>query len=184
MFDLTRAPSTDPSVLYRARDELYATDMLIAALKGFDFFTWLDEHPGTVTSIATGLELHVRPVDVMTTLFVSMGLLERDGEKLRTSAVAREHLVAGSPWYLGPYFPRLTDRPIAEDLLRVLQTGQPANFASRKNEADWHHAMESEAFAEEFLAAMDCRGVLTAQALAKSLDLNAARKVLDIGGGS
>ena len=184
MFDLTRAPATDPSVLYRARDELYATDMLIAALKGLDFFTWLDEHPGTLDSIAEGLGLQVRPVDVMTTLFVSMGLLERDGERLRTSAVAREHLVAGSPWYLGPYFPRLTDRPIAQDLLRVLQTGEPANFASRQDEADWHHAMESEAFAEEFLAAMDCRGVLTAQALAKNLDLSAARKVLDIGGGS
>jgi predicted O-methyltransferase YrrM len=184
MFDLTRAPTTDPSVLYRSRDELYATDMLIAALKGLDFFTWLNEHPGSVASIAQGLKLHGRPVDVMTTLFVAMGLLERDGHSLRTSAVAREHLVAGSPWYLGPYFPRLTDRSIAEDLLRVLQTGQPANFASRKDEADWHRAMESEAFAEEFLAAMDCRGVLTAQALAKNLDLSDSRKLLDIGGGS
>jgi hypothetical protein len=184
MFDLTRAPTTDPSVLYRSRDELYASDMLIAALKGLDFFTWLDEHPGTTTAIAQGLELHVRPVDVMTTLFVAMGLLERDGEVLRTSGVAREHLVAGSPWYLGPYFPRLSDRPIAEDLLRVLETGQPANFASRKDEADWHRAMETEAFAEEFLAAMDCRGVLTAQALARNLDLRPYRRLLDIGGGS
>lgn len=184
MFDLTRAPTTDPTVLYRCRDELYSTDMLIAALKGLDFFTWLHEHPGTIASIARGLDLHVRPVDVMTTLFVAMGLLERDGEVLRTSGVAREHLVAGSPWYLGPYFPKLTDRPIAEDLLRVLRTGQPANFASRKDEADWHRAMETEAFAEEFLAAMDCRGLLTAQALARNLDLNSSRRLLDIGGGS
>jgi predicted O-methyltransferase YrrM len=120
----------------------------------------------------------------MTTLFVAMGLLVRDGAVLRTSDVAREHLVAGSPWYLGPYFPRLTDRPIAEDLLRVLRTGQPANFASRKDEADWHRAMETEAFAEEFLAAMDCRGVLTAQALARNLDLTPYHRLLDIGGGS
>jgi predicted O-methyltransferase YrrM len=120
----------------------------------------------------------------MTTLFVSMGLLVREGDTLRTSAVAREHLVAGSPWYLGPYFPRLSDRPIAEDLLRVLRTGQPASFASRKDEADWHRAMETEAFAEEFLAAMDCRGLLTAQALAKNLDLTPYRRLLDIGGGS
>ena len=184
MFDLTSAPSTDPSILYRSRDELYATDMLIAALKGLDFFTWLNEHSGSLASISAGLGLHARPVDVMTTLFVSMGLLERDGELLQTSAVAREHLVTGSPWYLGPYFPRLTDRPIAEDLLRVLQTGQPANFASRKDESDWHRAMETEAFAEEFLAAMDCRGLFTAQALAKNLDLTPHRRLLDIGGGS
>lgn len=184
MFDLTRTPATDPIVLYRSRDELYSTDMLIAALKGLDFFTWLHEHPGTIANIAERLELHVRPVDVMTTLFVSMGLLERDGAVLRTSAVAREHLVAGSPWYLAPYFPRLTDRPIAGDLLRVLQTGQPANFASRKDEADWHRAMETEGFAEEFLAAMDCRGVLTGPALARNMDLTPYRRLLDIGGGS
>lgn len=184
MADLSRSPATDPTVLYRSRDELYSTDMLIAALKGLDFFTWLNQHPGTIANIAEGLKLQVRPVDVMTTLFVSLGLLERDGEVLRTSAVAREHLVAGSPWYLGPYFPRQTDRPIAEDLLRVLQTGQPASFASRKDEADWHRAMETEGFAEEFLAAMDCRGLLTGPALARNLDLTAYRKLLDIGGGS
>jgi cyclopropane fatty-acyl-phospholipid synthase-like methyltransferase len=44
--------------------------------------------------------------------------------------------------------------------------------------------METEAFAEEFLAAMDCRGVLTAQALARNLDLTPYHRLLDIGGGS
>ena len=50
--DLALAPTADPSVLYRSRDELYATDMLIAALRGFDFFTWLDAHPATSTRSA------------------------------------------------------------------------------------------------------------------------------------
>ena len=44
--------------------------------------------------------------------------------------------------------------------------------------------METEAFAEEFLAAMDCRGLLSAQALAKHLDLAGRRRLLDIAGGS
>jgi predicted O-methyltransferase YrrM len=44
--------------------------------------------------------------------------------------------------------------------------------------------METEAFAEEFLAAMDCRGRLAAQALAKHLDLGRHRRLLDIAGGS
>ena len=34
MTDLTAAPTTDPSSIYRTRDELYADDMLIAALQG------------------------------------------------------------------------------------------------------------------------------------------------------
>ena len=182
--DLALAPTADPAVLYRSRDELYATDMLIAALRGLDLFTWLDAHPATVEEIAAHFTSHRRPVDVMTTLFVAMGLLARDGEMLRTTDVAREHLVATSPWFAGPYFPRVTDRPIAQDLLRILSTDKPAKFASRADEDDWHQAMESEAFAEEFLAAMDVRGRLTGQALAHNLRTKRYRRLLDIAGGS
>jgi 3-hydroxy-5-methyl-1-naphthoate 3-O-methyltransferase len=184
MSDLTDAPRTDPTSLYRSRDELYAADMLIAALKGFDLFTWLDGHPGSIDEIARHFGFHPRPVDVMTTFFVARGLLERNGDALRLSDEAREHLVASSPWFLGPYFPRLTDRPIALDLVEVLQNDRPANYASRKNEADWHKAMETEQVAEEFTAAMDCRGRLLAQALAKQLDLGGRRRLLDVAGGS
>ena len=184
MLDLTDAPQTDPVSLYRSRDELYADDMLIAALKGLDFFTWLDTHPGTVEDIARHFGLHSRPVDVMTTLFVAKGLLQREGTSFDLTPLAREHLVASSPWFLGPYFPPVTDRPIAVDLLGILRTDKPANFASRKDEADWHKAMETERFAEEFTAAMDIRGRLAAQALAKQVDLGRRRRLLDIAGGS
>jgi predicted O-methyltransferase YrrM len=184
MDDLTRAPLTDPTPIYRSRDELYADDMLIAALTGLDFFTWIDAHPGTVDDIAGHFGFHRRPVDVMTTLFVAMELLERDGAALHLTESAREHLVGSSPWFLGPYFPKAADRPIAQDLLEVLRTGQPASFASRRNEADWHRAMETESVAEEFTAAMDCRGRLLAQALAKNLDLRGHRWLLDVAGGS
>jgi 3-hydroxy-5-methyl-1-naphthoate 3-O-methyltransferase len=184
MQNLTDAPRTDPTPLYRSRDELYADDMLIAALKGFDFFTWLDANPGSIDDIARHFGFHPRPVDVMTTLFVARGLVERTGGALRLTEQAREYLVAASPWFLGPYYPTVTDRPIALDLIEVLRTDRPANFASRKNEADWHKAMETEAIAEEFTAAMDCRGRLLAQALAKQLDLGGHRRLLDVAGGS
>ena len=184
MTDLTAAPTTDPSSIYRTRDELYADDMLIAALQGLDFFTWLDANPGSIDQIAGHFGSHSRPVDVMTTLFVARGLLERRESELRLTPQAREYLVRSSTWYLGPYFPKLSDRPIAQDLLDVLRTGQPANFASRKNEVDWHKAMETEGFAEEFTAAMDCRGRLLAQALARGIDLADGKRLLDIAGGS
>jgi acetylserotonin N-methyltransferase len=184
MDDLTASPRTDPASLYRGRDGLYAEDMFIAALNGFDFFTWLDAHPSAIDEIARHFGFHPRPVDVMTTLFVARGLLERDGGILRLTAKAREHLVASSPWFLGPYFPRITDRPIALDLIEILRSDRPANYASRKNEADWHKAMETERVAEEFTAMMDCRGRLLAQALAKQLDLGARRRLLDVAGGS
>jgi acetylserotonin N-methyltransferase len=182
--DLTRGPLVDPSQLYRSRDELYGDDMLIAALKGFDFFTWLDAHPSSIAGIARHFGFHERPVDVMTTLFVARALVERDGDVLRLTPLGREHLVASSPWFLGPYFPRATDRPIALDLIEILKHDRPANFASRKDTDDWHKAMEDEAFAEEFLAAMDIRGRFTAQALAQGLALTGGRRLLDVAGGS
>jgi predicted O-methyltransferase YrrM len=184
MDDLTRAPSTDPSPFYRTRDELYADDMFIAAFKGFDFFTWLDANPSSVEGIARHFGFHPRPVDVMTTLFVARGFLERDGETLMLTPQGREHLVASSTWSLLPYFPPVTDRPIALDLIEVLRSDKPANFASRKDTADWHKAMETEAVAKEFTAAMDCRGRLLAQALAARLDLGSHRRLLDVAGGS
>jgi predicted nicotinamide N-methyase len=184
MQDLTHAPATDPTSLYRSRDELYGTDMLIAALNGLDFFTWLDRHPSTSDDIAGHFGFAVRAVDVMTTLFVAMELMTRDDGVLRLTDRAREHLVSSSPWFLGPYFPKVADRPIARDLLEVLRTGQPANFASRANEHDWHRAMETESVAAEFTAAMDRRGLLLAQALAKQLDLTGRHRVLDVAGGS
>jgi SAM-dependent methyltransferase len=184
MHDLTRAPSQDPAIIYQCRDELYGTDMLIAALNGLDFFTWLDTHPSTIADIARHFTLHPRPLDVMTTLFVAMGLLARDGDVVSLTALAREQLVASSPWFLGPYFPKVSDRPIARDLLEILSTDRPANFASRPSEQDWHKAMEKEDVAAEFTAAMDRRGLLLAQALAKRLDLEGRRRLLDVAGGS
>ena len=68
--------------------------------------------------------------------------------------------------------------------LKVLRTGKPANWSSRQDAQDWHKSMETETFAAEFTAAMDCRGVYLAQAVAKSLDLSGRRRLLDIAGGS
>jgi SAM-dependent methyltransferase len=184
MPDLTNTPVTDPSDIYRARDEIYATDMLIAAIKGLDLFTRLDAHPGSVQAIARHYGFHERAVDVMTTLFVAMGLLDRDGDTLRTAPLAREHLVASSPWFAGPYFPRVEDRPIARDLIEVLKTGAPARFAGRADEDDWHQAMQTERVAGEFTAAMDCRGVVIAPALARNLPLDGGARLLDVAGGS
>jgi SAM-dependent methyltransferase len=44
--------------------------------------------------------------------------------------------------------------------------------------------MESESFANEFTAAMDCRGIVLAPALAKRLDLSEHTNLLDVAGGS
>ena len=184
MFDLKSAPQTDPVDIYRVRDAIYAPDMLLTALVHLDLFSWLAEHPATKEEICQALDVTDRPTDVMLTLLAAMGLVEERQLVFHLTTLAREHLVKGSPWYLEPYFASLKDRPMALDLLKVLRTGKPASWGSQQNEKDWHKAMETEAFATSFTAAMDCRGVYLAQAVAKSIDLSRHRHLLDIAGGS
>ena len=186
MHDLTSVPQTNPVDLYRVRDAIYAPDMLITALVHLDFFSWLAEHPSSKEDICDALAISARPTDVMLTLFAAMGLVEERQRVFHLTTVAREHLVKGSPWFLEPYFGSLKDRPVALDLLKVLRTGKPANWGSQSQDTDkdWHRSMETEEFATQFTAAMDCRGVYLAQAVAKSIDLSPHRHLLDVAGGS
>ena len=120
----------------------------------------------------------------MLTLFVARGYVERDGDLCRVSAIGREHLTAASPWYLAPYFGALKERPYVQDFARVLRTGRPANWGGTRSGQDWHVAMQDQAFARRFTAAMDCRGLYLGEALARAVDLSNHRHVLDVGGGS
>jgi protein-L-isoaspartate O-methyltransferase len=182
--DLTTAPATDPTSVYRWRDGLYAADLLTCALVHLDFFSWVGKRAVTKEEICREFGIHERPTDVMITLFVAMGYLVRRGEGVELTEVAREHLVKSSPFFLGPYYASLKDRPVCKDFLEVLRTDKPANWGSFKGEKDWARAMEDEAFANNFTAAMDCRGVFLGQALAKALDLSSHEQLLDVAGGS
>jgi len=159
-------------------------DMLIVGVVWLDLFSWLARNPADLDSTMRQFQTTPRPTDVMLTLFVAMELLEKRDGVYHVTAQAREHLCAGSPWFLGPYYASLKERPVCQDLLKVLRSGKPANWGSEKGKQDWHKSMETEEFATQFTAAMDCRGVYLAQAAAKQLDLNSRKTLLDIAGGS
>ena len=184
MHSLTLEPKTDPTALYRYRDGLYAADLLATAIVRLDLFSWLNDHPSDQAAICRTLKIQERPTDVMLTLFVAMGFLEREKGIFKLTELAREHLVKTSPWFIGPYYASLKDRPVCKDFLEVLRTDRPATWGSLRNEKEWAKAMEDEAFAQEFTAAMDCRGVYLGRAVAKALDARNRKQLLDIGGGS
>ncbi|NBU10704.1 MAG: methyltransferase domain-containing protein, partial [Proteobacteria bacterium] len=147
-------------------------------------FTLLERQPATLAGLCGTLGIHARPTDVMLTLFTANGFIRAEHGVFHVTEVAREHLVAGSPWFLGPYFGSLKDRPVALDLVKVLRTGKPANWGSSKSEKEWSKAMEEPDFAQRFTAAMDCRGIYLGRAVAKALDLRGRARLLDIAGGS
>ena len=182
--DLTLAPQTDPLEIYRLRDGFYATDLVGAALAHLDFFSWLAAHPSDKNTICRELGLVERPTDVMLTLFTALGFVETKDGVFAVTELAREHLVKTSPWFLGPYYAALKDRPVCLDYLSVLRTGRTANWGSLKGEKDWAKAMEDEAFANQFTAAMDCRGVYLGAAVARNFDGRSFTRLLDVAGGS
>ena len=182
--DLLQSPATDPTSIYRYRDGLYAIDLLTAAISHLDFFTWLNGHPGDRQMICRSLDLRERPADVMLTLFTAMGLLQSLNGVFSLTDLARERLVTSSPWNIGPYFDSTKERPVCRDMVTVLRTGKPANWASLKSEKEWAKAMEDDAFASQFTAAMDCRGVYLGPPMAERLDCSNHRHLLDIAGGS
>ena len=181
---LTAPAATDPTLLYRYRDGIYAADLLTAAIVHFDLFTWLARQPATFDEICEAFGFARRPADVLLTLAAAAGLVRNASGRYELTATAREHLVAGSPFHLGPYYASLGDRPVVMDFVRVLRSGQPAHWGATEDGADWHQAMEDDAFARTFTEAMDCRGLLLAQALVGQLNLEGRTRLLDVGGGS
>jgi hypothetical protein len=183
---LTNLPAADPTALYQLRDGLYAVDLTGAALVGFDLFTHLHRQPSDLGALCRDLGLKERPADVMLTLFVAMNLLRRDQDAYHVTATAREFLVRDSPFFMGPYYAALKDRPVCQDYIRILREGPPANWGSFKDEKAWAQAMEQDDFAQSFTAAMDCRGRVLGPAMARAVspEVTGARRLLDVAGGS
>ncbi|MBN1611363.1 MAG: hypothetical protein JW940_32315 [Polyangiaceae bacterium] len=176
-------PSTDPSLLYRYRDAACATDALVVAIAELDLLTEIACSPGSVTELALRLGVAERPLDVIVTLLRALGVVE-PGPIVKCTGLGRDHLVRGSEFFLRPYFATLATRPQVRALLDVLRHDRPSAWTGAATSKAWVDAMEGEAFAAEFTAAMDCRGTYLAPALAMVLDLSRSERVLDIAGGS
>ncbi len=178
--DLTSKPQTSPAPIYRYRDGIYAVELLIVAIAELDLFSALADGSLEARELLERLDVRDRPGDVLLTLLVAMGFLEREGEHVRLTDLSREHLTRGSPRYLGPYYESLRSRPVCKTMLTALRTGKAADW----RHDEWAKEMENPAFADSFTREMDCRGVTLGPALAESYDWTGASHLLDVGGGS
>ncbi|MEV0269296.1 methyltransferase [Hamadaea sp. NPDC050747] len=137
----------------------------------------------TVADLRDELGLADRPADMLLAACASLGLLDRDGDGYRNSAIAEEFLVAGRPYYFGgqvrycdvkTYLPwhRIgealrDDRPLTWDPdtdRSAFETGDPAMLA-------------------EFWEAMFSTSIFTARTLASAYDFGPHSRLLDVGGG-
>lgn len=177
--------TTDPTPLYRLRDGILGADLLIVAAVELDLFSWLAARDGAAAAtVAAEFELAPRPVDVMLTYLVAVGLLERRGDQVAPTEMARDQLVSGSPYDLRAYYASLRERPSVIQLRAVLATGEPASWASVTAGDDWLSRLGDPAFAASTTAAMDARGHHLGPRLASAIDDVPPRGVLGIGGRS
>lgn len=184
---LTILPSTDPAHILRLRDRQYSAELIATALLHFDLFTWLDENPQSDTAtLCERFGIAPRPADVLLTLCRASGLLTTEGDRHQLTPLASEHLVKGSPWFLGPYYEPIRDTPIVQGFLKVLATGKPANWQAKSDAKDWHESMLDPVFARSFTELMNSRGMVFGQHLARAAAplMTDRRHLLDVGGGS
>jgi hypothetical protein len=184
---LTHPPTTDPARVLRFHNQHHAAELLAAAIGHLDLFSWLKANGGASTEeLCVHFEFAARPADVLLTLCRANGFIETTDDRHSLTTLAEEFLVNDSPWNVRPYFAPKQGASIAEDFLKVLRTGQPANWQAREDGSDWHASMLDEDFARDFTALMNCRGLAFGQKLAQALGPRLADKarLLDVGGGS
>jgi predicted O-methyltransferase YrrM len=154
----------------------------LAAAVRAGLFDALDREPLTPKELADRLGLRPRPVLLLTRVLRAIGLLlEQDG-RLRLAEDASAFLVRGKPEWLGGLIDLEVEhflRP--RDVLEALQHDRATVYGG----ADpWERHAQDPEQARRFTEAMHSISVRPARALAQTVDLSEARRLLDVGGGS
>ena len=184
-FNTDDSPATVNHVI-RLRDSAYAIDMFLAAVCELDFFSWLSRHPGTTRQICDGLSIARRPTDVMIRLFEAWGLVQVTDGLVEATDPSKTYLNAGSDKHILPYVTSLSGRISVKEMATLLHDDRPADWdpSLDSDVQDWASLMQDEAFAEDYIDAMDRRGALFAPCLTGLFSGEDTTTLLDVAGGS
>lgn len=182
-------PAADPTSIFELFRGSYATELLTAAVAHFQLFEKLSTGPQATAAVAADLRLARRPAKVLFTAMQAMGLLVEQAETLHLTALAAEHLVRSSPFFVGDYLSLAADSPGVREMVTRLQTNRPAGADEDAGAAfifrdGVESAMEKEQSARHFTLALAGRAKNVAPALAAAVSLDDAQQLLDLGGGT
>lgn len=184
------APTVDPTPIFEHFRGSYATELLTAAVSGFDIFGKIAIKPCSEADLRQQLELEARPAIVLFTALKAMGLLTVDtAGLLQLTAMSREHLVPGAAYDVSGYIRLASESPGVKEMITRLKTNRPAGAADDKGAAfifreGIESAMEREASARFLTLALAGRAKNVAPFLARAVDLSKCRTLLDVGGGT
>ncbi len=182
--DFLAMPNTNPEQIYRLRDSSYANDLFIAAIAFLDIFNVINKASLNFTDLCSALQIKKRPGDVLVTLLKSYGFISEVDSLFILTHLSEDFLIGDSQFDLSSYVDSLKDRPICIEMQKVLKTGKPINWSSKKAGRDWASSMSDEEFAESFTKCQNSRGVYLANGIINCIDFSKRKRILDIGGSS
>ena len=184
-------PRTDPTPIFEHARGVYATALLVAAVSEFDLFNRLASAPRDEAELARAIGLAPRSANVLLVALRAMGLLRRDATgQVALTDLAREHLVRGGEFDVSGYLGMSADNPAVREIVERLRTNRPAGAKPQEQGVAFIYregmtsAMEQEAAARKFTLALAGRAKNVAPVMAGRVQLETARRMLDVGGGT
>lgn len=183
-------PAIDPTPIFAHFRGNHGTELLTAAVSEFDIFGRLAAGPELEEALHSELGLAPRAAAVLFTALRAMDLLTSDADgRLNLTPLSREHLVPGSPFDVSGYIRLAADNPGVKEMVARLKSNRPANAESEKGAAfifrdGIESAMEREESARFLTMSLAGRAKNVAPHLARVVDLQSCRTLLDVAGGS
>ncbi len=169
-----RANPVSPEPIMRLASGFMAAKHLFAANE-LGLFEALANSPATIEGLAARTGLTRRAARISADAMLALGLLEREGDTYRNSAVAATFLAGTTPADLRPFL-RFWDKisyPAWEELAEALATGPTREVFDLDDELQ-----------EVVSAGIEAILASPAAALARTFDFSAHRRLLDVGGGT
>jgi hypothetical protein len=157
----------------------------LAAANELDVFTRLAGGVETTAEeLARELAIEQRPAEMLLTGCASLGLLERGDRGYRNTPLSECFLVRGTPYYFGGLVTMFDRRlyPGWAKLTEAIRANRPTTWDPERERSMFER--EDPALLDTFWEAMHSLSSFTARTLADALDLDASRRLLDVGGGS
>jgi len=153
----------------------------ILAANELGLFTALAERPLSASELAAHLKASERGVADLSDALCASGYLEREGAKLRLTAISRKWLVRSSRHYIGNMLEHVNDLwGVWLNLEEAVRKGAPPGVDYQ----DWLTNEEHQRILRRHIVGLRDMAKLTAPELIRSVKLPASSKrLLDVGGG-
>lgn len=150
-----------------------------------DLFSRLSGTTGTTAGgLAEALAIEERPAEMLLTGCAALGLLVKNDGRYVNSPLAEEFLVRGKLYYFGGWVQMLDQRlyPGWGRLTDAIRTNRPTTWDPDRQDSLFDG--QDPRLLAVFWEAMHSLSTFTAGVLGQAIDLNGARRWLDVGGGS